>query len=131
MGAPVGLRQRCPSLPRRVCDRRRAEPHLGVKRYSEGASIALRKPPDLFSFTVGAVTIQTTGGGGSLRCQPPPPPSPHPPSLYSASSSGFLSSAGAKHDGRIARSRLSPRTTEVAYIDWAVHCGGRTNKRPV
>lgn len=62
MGAPVGLRQRYPSLPRRVCDRRRAEPHLGVKRSSEGASIALRKPPDLFSFTVGDVTIQTTGG---------------------------------------------------------------------
>lgn len=129
MGAPVGLRQRYPSLPRRVCDRRRAEPHLGVKRSPEGPSIALRTPPDLFSFTVGDVTIQTTWGGGSLRCQPPPPPSPHPPSLYSASSSGFLSSAGAKHDGRIARSRLSPRTTEVVYIDWAVHCGGRKNKR--
>lgn len=37
--------------------------------------------------------------------------------LSTASSSGFLSGAGAKHDGRISRNRLFPRTTQVVYPD--------------
>lgn len=52
-----------PSLGR-VRGRRRTEPHLGVRRSSEGASIALWTPPRSFSFTVGDVTIQTAGEGG-------------------------------------------------------------------
>lgn len=129
MGAPVGLRQRRPSLdgsatvdaPRLTSVsggllKGRASPS-GQPRtclHSPSAMRPFRQQGDGFLSGVSLLFLLFLGRRLSTQA-------PHPVFF-------FLSSAGARHDGRIARSLV--RTTGGVDRDSAMHGGGRTNKGP-